>query len=82
MRSDLLVINETDLGPYVGASLEVMDRDTRRMRGARSFVFTNLKKDEGLDAVVDWALEQIKLPRRELFEAATYTRQHRHWHAH
>ena len=60
MRSDLLVINKIDLAPYVGASLEVMDRDARRMRGARPFVFTNLKSDEGLDAVVDWALEQIK----------------------
>jgi urease accessory protein len=58
-----------------------MDRDTLRMRGARPFVFTNLKNDEGLDAVVDWVLEQIKLPRRALFEAATYTRQHRHSHA-
>jgi urease accessory protein len=82
MRSDLLVINKIDLAPYVGASLEVMDRDTIRMRGSRPFVFTNLKNDEGLDAVVDWALEQIKLPRRELFEAATYTRQQRHSHAH
>src|SRR5437899_6601102 len=42
-RSDLLVINKIDLAPMVGASLEVMDRDTRRMRGDRSFVFTNLK---------------------------------------
>jgi urease accessory protein len=82
MRSDLLVINKIDLAPYVGASLEVMDRDTLRMRGGRPFVFPHLKKDEGLDTVVDWALQQIKLPRRELFEATTYTRQHRHSHAH
>jgi Ni2+-binding GTPase involved in maturation of urease and hydrogenase len=49
---------------------------------ARPFVFTNLKTDEGLDAVVDWALEQIQLPRRELFEAATYTPPRKHTHTH
>jgi hypothetical protein len=52
------------------------------MRGARPFVFTNLKTDEGLDAVVDWALEQIQLPRRELFEAATYMPPRKHTHTH
>jgi urease accessory protein len=46
-RSDLLVINKIDLAPHVGASLEVMERDTRRMRGERPFVFTNLKTGEG-----------------------------------
>ncbi|WP_308389450.1 urease accessory protein UreG [Acidithiobacillus sp. AMEEHan] len=51
-RSDLLVINKIDLAPYVGASLEVMESDTRRMRGDRPFVFTNLKTGEGLEAVV------------------------------
>jgi len=80
MRSDLLVINKIDLAPYVGASLEVMDRDTRRMRGDRPFVFTNMKTEEGLDTVIDWALAQYKLPRRELFEAGTYTRPHKHTH--
>ena len=50
-RSDLLVINKIDLAPYVGASLEVMDRDARRMRGDRPFVFTNLKTGEGVDRV-------------------------------
>lgn len=50
-RSDILVINKTDLAPYVGASLEVMDRDARRMRGDLPFVFTNLKAREGIDAV-------------------------------
>src|SRR3984957_11007130 len=69
MRSDLLVINKIDLAPYVGASLDVMDQDPRRMRGSLPFVFTNLKSDEGVDIVADWALEQIGLPRRELFEA-------------
>lgn len=52
MKSDLLVINKIDLAPYVGASLEVMDRDARRMRGDRPFVFTNLKTGQGLDDVV------------------------------
>jgi urease accessory protein len=53
-RSDLLVINKTDLAPYVGASLEVMERDARRMRGERPFVFTNLKTGDGL-----WAVEEF-----------------------
>jgi urease accessory protein len=51
-RSDLLVINKIDLAPLVGASLEVMDRDARKMRGQRPFVFTNVKSGEGVDAVV------------------------------
>ena len=51
-KSDLLVINKIDLAPMVGASLEVMDRDARRMRGARPFVFTNLKTGQGLDTVI------------------------------
>jgi len=53
-KSDLLVINKTDLAPLVGASLEVMDRDARRMRGDKPFVFTNLKKGEGLAAVSEF----------------------------
>jgi urease accessory protein len=51
-RSDLLVINKTDLAPMVGASLDVMDRDSRKMRGERPFVFTNLKTGDGLSAVI------------------------------
>jgi urease accessory protein len=51
-RSDLLVINKIDLAPYVGASLEVMERETRRMRGARPFVLSNLRTGEGLDTIV------------------------------
>ena len=50
-RSDLLVINKIDLAPYVGASLEVMDRDSRKMRGELPFVFSNLKTGEGLDDI-------------------------------
>ena len=50
-RSDLLVINKTDLAPYVGASLEVMEQDSRRMRGERPFQFTNLKLGDGLGEV-------------------------------
>jgi len=53
-RSDLLVINKIDLAPYVGASLEVMDRDARKMRGERPFVFTNLKTGTGLQTVQDF----------------------------
>jgi len=57
-RSDLLVINKIDLAPYVEASLEVMAADTRRMRGERPFVFTNLKDDTGLDAVIDFIIDR------------------------
>jgi urease accessory protein len=53
-RSDLLVINKTDLAPHVGADLAVMDRDSRLMRGKRPFVFTNTKEGKGVDAVVDF----------------------------
>lgn len=51
-RSDLLIINKIDLAPYVGASLEIMERDARQMRGDRPFVFTNLKTGEGLEQIV------------------------------
>ncbi len=51
-RSDLLVINKIDLAPYVGASLQVMERDARRMRSQRPFVFTNLREGQGLDDIV------------------------------
>ena len=53
-KSDLLVINKIDLAPYVGASLEVMERDSKKMRGSRPFVFTNLKEDKGLQEVIDF----------------------------
>jgi len=53
-KSDLLVINKIDLAPMVGASLEVMDRDAKKMRGERPFVFSNLKSGQGLDAIVSF----------------------------
>lgn len=57
-RSDLLVINKIDLAPYVGASLEVMESDTKRMRGDKPYVFTNLKTDVGLDTIVNFIVDQ------------------------
>jgi urease accessory protein len=53
-RSDLLVINKIDLAPYVGASLEVMERDAKRMRGTRPFIMTNLRVGQGLDVIVQF----------------------------
>jgi urease accessory protein len=64
MRSDLLIINKIDLAPHVGASLEVMARDARRMRGERPFVFTNLKTGEGLESVIEFLLHQGMLAPR------------------
>ncbi len=58
MRSDLLIINKIDLAPHVGASLEVMDRDTRQMRGERPFVFTNLKTGHGLETVIEFIVRE------------------------
>jgi len=66
------VINKIDLAPYVGASLEVMDRDSRRMRADRRFLFTDLKTGKGLDAVVAWVEEQYTLPRRPLWKLEGY----------
>ena len=57
-RSDLLVINKIDLAPLVGASLEVMERDAKTMRGTRPFVFTNLKTGQGLEMVVDFIMRK------------------------
>jgi len=62
-RSDLLVINKTDLAPLVGADLSVMDRDARKMRGMRPFVFTNLKADEGVEEIAAFVLEAGGLAR-------------------
>jgi urease accessory protein len=56
-RSDLLVINKTDLAPLVGASLEVMDRDAKKMRASRPFVFSNLKTGDGVDQIARFVIE-------------------------
>jgi urease accessory protein len=58
-RSDLLVINKTDLAPHVGADLAIMDRDSKIMRGAKPFVFTNLKARQGVDKVVSWIRREL-----------------------
>ena len=68
IRSDLLVINKIDLAPYVGASLQVMEEDARRMRKGQPFVFTNLMSLEGLDEVIGWIkkyalLEEVEEPK-------------------
>ena len=57
-KSDLLVINKIDLAPMVGASLEVMDRDDKKMRGVRPFVFTSIRQGEGLEAVVSFIIRE------------------------
>jgi urease accessory protein len=83
MRSDLLLINKIDLAPYVGASLEVMERDSRKMRGERPFLFTNLREDAGLDKVIEWLEEKLRLPgdsRRALIDAHAPYVGHPHTH--
>jgi urease accessory protein len=60
-RSDLLVINKIDLAPYVGADLGVMERDARRMRGPRPFVFTNLRTGDGVDLILQWIHRDLLL---------------------
>lgn len=61
IRSDLFVINKIDLAPHVGADLAVMTEDSRRFRGERPFCLTNLRTDEGLDAVLDWVRNDVLL---------------------
>jgi urease accessory protein len=61
-KSDLLIINKIDLAPLVGASLEVMDEDTKKMRGDRPFVFSNLKDGTGLDDIIDFIVREGMLP--------------------
>jgi len=65
-RSDLLVINKIDLAPLVEASLEVMERDSRRMRAARPFIFTNLKKQQGVAEIAQFIVRAGGLPERQL----------------
>ena len=63
IKSDLFIINKTDLAPYVGASLEVMESDTKVFRGNKPFVFTNLKDNTGLDEVIDWIKKECTFKR-------------------
>ncbi len=58
-RSELLLINKIDLAPMVGASLEVMEQDAKKMRGERPFIFSNLKSEEGLDEVIRWIETEV-----------------------
>ena len=86
-RSDLLVINKIDLAPHVGASLDVMQRDSLRMRGVGPFIFTNLKDGTGVADVVTWLEEQLSVPasnRRFIIDAhAAYLgAPHGHEHPH
>ena len=84
-RSDLLLINKTDLAPHVGALLEVMDRDASKMRGERPFVFTNLKTGEGLDKAIAWVETQLAVPsdqRRSLVDLGSAPGPHNHGHRH
>ena len=78
------MINKIDLAPFVGASLEVMDRDARRMRRERPFVFTNLKTGDGLPTVLHWLAAEREAPRRTIIDAhaphprGTHSHQHHH----
>ena len=63
-RSDLLVINKIDLAPLVGANLDVMDRDARKMRGQRPFLFSNLKENKGVPEIAAFIVRQGGLPER------------------
>jgi urease accessory protein len=66
-RSDLLIINKTDLAPLVGADLDVMDRDAKKMRGERPFVFSNLKSGQGVEQIIEFIAAQgmLKAPPSE-----------------
>jgi urease accessory protein len=86
-RSDLLVINKIDLAPHVGASLDVMHRDSLRMRGDGPFLFTNLKDGTGVIEVIEWLEEKLSVPaseRRIIIDAhAAYVgTPHSHDHSH
>jgi urease accessory protein len=80
-RSDLLVINKIDLAPHVGASLAVMDRDARKMRGDRMFLFTNLKDGAGVEDLTAWVRGQLATP-PEARQRLNHTNRSRHAHSH
>lgn len=85
IRSDLLVINKIDLAPYVGASLEVMDRDARKMRGQGPFLFTNLKDGSGCAELEAWLRSQLEAPpeaRRTLVAASAVRGPRTQTHSH
>ncbi len=88
IRSDLLLINKIDLAPYVGASLEVMDRDARKMRGDRPFLFTNLRAGAGVPELTAWVRQQMSQPAESRHRVVTVKdlagrpAQHTHSHAH
>jgi len=65
-KSDLLIINKTDLAPLVGADLDVMDRDAKKMRGDRPFVFSNLKAAQGLNEIIDFIVREGMLDAKEI----------------
>ena len=65
-RSDLLIINKIDLAPYVGASLDVMEQDSQRMRGDKPFIFTNLKTGEGVKEVIEFIVKEGMLAKHDL----------------
>ncbi len=65
-KSDLLIINKIDIAHMVGADLGVMDRDARKMRGERPFIFTNLKENKGLQEIIDFIVDKGMLPKREI----------------
>ena len=65
-KSDLLIINKTDLAPIVGASLDVMDADSKKMRGSKPFVFSNLKKQQGLIDIINFIIEAGMLPKKDI----------------
>jgi urease accessory protein len=85
-RSDLLIINKIDLAPHVGASLEIMDRDARKMRGDRPFLFTNLKDGTSVSDVIEWVRRNLAAPaeqRRKLANSVDSARpRHSHSHMH
>ena len=90
IRSDLLVINKIDLAPYVGASLDVMKRDTLKMRGERPFLFTNLRAGLGVPELKAWVEEKMSLPSEARHKVVTaedlrgrpISHSHSHSHSH